>query len=152
MSHPKKVTPLHQPAPIMNTPAAFLTPPLIHVCMQCVCRYGHWWPGCDGAEGERFNTLTGRLAVSVRTFPASSGWGKILVGVRVLDATYSIRLLLLTTCHGWELLGINSTPKIDSREFKSSGNSPLNQYLAKFCNGPGILSFIMAVGVGRHLG
>ena len=39
----------------------------------------------------------------------------------------------LTTCHGWELLGINSAPKIDSREFKSSDNSPLNQYLAKFC-------------------
>ena len=38
----------------------------------------------------------------------------------------------LTTCHGWELLGINLTPKIDSREFKSSGNSPLNQFLQSF--------------------
>ena len=73
----------------MSTPAAFLTPPLIHVCMQCVCRYGHWWPGCDGAEEERFNTLTGRLAVSMRAFLASSGWGKISVEVRVWDATYS---------------------------------------------------------------
>lgn len=49
----------------------------------------HWWPGCDGAEGERFNTLTGRLAVSMRTFPAFSGGGKISVEVRVWDATYS---------------------------------------------------------------
>ena len=101
----------------MSTLIAFPTPPLIHVCMQCMCRYIHRWPCCDGAEEERFNTLTGRLAVSVRTFPASSGWGKILVGVRVFDATYSIRLLLLTTCHGRELPGINSTPKIDSQEF-----------------------------------
>ena len=78
--------------------------------------------------------------------------GENLGGSEGVECDILNRLLLLTTCHGWELLGINSTPKIDSREFKSSGNSPLNQYLAKFCNGPGILSFIMTVGVGRHLG
>ena len=137
----------------MNTPAAFLTPPLIHVCMQCVCRYGHWWPGCDGAEGERFNTLTGRLAVSMRTFPAFSGWGKISVELRVWDATYSTGCGPLLPAMAGNYSESIQHPKLILGSSKAVATLPSINTLQSFADsGPGILSLIMTVGMGRRLG